>query len=237
MSGPTGYADYQRTLNYDDPFLINQTAVKEKPITTHGPFDVSRFAYVAGRIAASGEGGNFTFVWSLDEAGTQIVGERQMIVAGGLPASGQIRLMNLGPWLRIKLAHTVGGAEVEVTLQLFPTNRIAPIPLSPLSSVLVSTSSVMPEKSSSTTSPTSLYAGPVRWLWESAVVETELILEIATEPGVFIGFDALKPPAGGGFTVGNTLVPLGQWRVKLVNNAAAPATVAARVWASETGST
>jgi hypothetical protein len=83
------------------PAWTEHTATVRYPAT--GTYDVSAWHYLGGMVGIDFYGphsrGTLTFFWTMDQAGTQIVGVRSLPITSAIFSTNQIRTMNLGPYL------------------------------------------------------------------------------------------------------------------------------------------
>jgi hypothetical protein len=109
-----------------------------------GTYDVSAWHYIGGMIGIDHFGpharGTVTFFWTVDPAGTQIVGVRSLPLSSAIPSTNELRTMNRGPYLYLtyqpwfqhltgpnRMAATLFGTQTgtsSVEIQLVPGDNI-----------------------------------------------------------------------------------------------------------------
>ncbi len=217
-----GYADYQRTVNYDEPLFINEVVGgKLEKEVTRGRFDVSRFAYIMGKLQFTGQPVQVTLQWWSAETGGVLIGERVFRMDNKVGVSASLHVPNLGPWLAVVYRPESLVVEYHAVAQLFVSNRIAPyetIPTKP--AILVATPFKLASKGAKTFSPEVYYAGPA-----------ELYCQVAGTAGfqvalfaMFKGFEYERfdvEATAGGVMIKKVILPFTAWNLSVENNSAA----------------
>lgn len=157
-----GYADYQRTVNYDDPLLLNDLGGAEvEKAQTKGRFDVSRFAYVMGKIQFTKVPVAVRFEWFMAETGGEPIGERLIRLDNLTAVSAQVHMPNMGPWLQVKYEPESAVVKYKPAVRLMPSNRELPfesVPNAP--AVLASGAFKLAAKATKLFRPQLYYGGP-----------------------------------------------------------------------------
>ena len=121
--GTQGYLDWQRTVALDGPTFYNQPAsIPPAGNVNLGPFDVTRFAYLACQFSGGiADAQQYAFTWTLDQAGTQIVGSWVWTYEAHA-AMPLLHIPNRGPFVKVSIADQ-GATGFASFVTLFGTNR------------------------------------------------------------------------------------------------------------------
>lgn len=237
MSIGRGYRDWQREVNYDGPLFEYLSAQAIGVELDLGSFDVSRYAYLAGRVQCLGGDVAMTVAWYADDPPTKPVGVRIIPLTVNVANYQQFRLLNLGPFCVVALT-PIDGAGNAVNLSLFPSNRVHPLEFIPENPVAVDQQNAAIAASATNTHyPGDYYAGPVDIYARVAPATLELSLQALTLAGTWdIAWQAAPTPANADVQY-RVVTPPGAWRIQVINNAGAPASYYLNARPSMTGST
>ena len=121
--GTQGYLDWQRTVALDGPTFYNQPAtIPPAGNVNLGPFDVTRFAYLACQFSGGiADAQQYAFTWTLDQAGTQIVGSWVWTYEAHA-AMPLLHIPNRGPFVKVQITDQ-GATGFTSFVTLFGTNR------------------------------------------------------------------------------------------------------------------
>lgn len=233
-SGPRGYADWQRVVNWDGPSILDHTgAVPGGGPVSSGILEASRYGYIGGIIQANNPSVKVTLEWFLDAAGTILLAKRTLWLAVNITNPAQLRVPNLGPWVRVSTNKASG--EYTLTAHLFLTNRTHPCELIPSESLLINTVPTIATAGEVTIFPTDYFAGPA-WLWiETGAGAGQFILNRTegTPPGNAFHFAALAANARETKAV---ILPFGPVSAQIKNVSGAEANYRIALTASLSGS-
>jgi hypothetical protein len=240
--GPAGFKDWQRETPWDGGVVYELPLAKRFAAVVGVNVEVTRYASVLARVRTDLKA-NFLLCemrWSANSAGTELVGERTIVIppAGEGPGGFMtFHLPNLGPFVHMNLGPPKPGVpEWESEAKLITDNRQYGFDVPILSPLLIVADSVkLPGGGGSTQFyPRSYYSGPV--------VITSLISS-ANGTMVFEVWDTLseewKPAYERTITTAaewshdTFSVPLGAWRVTMINSAVAEANATIRVLATQ----
>jgi hypothetical protein len=122
--GPRGYQDYQREENYDGPTLLAKEPLN--PLkggeVTKGIYNVSTYAALALFMKVSEGAFRVVIRWYADEAETVALGTRSFRFNQAVGFEGQLRISNLGPYVKIQFMGEAASNGADVSL--VPTNRL-----------------------------------------------------------------------------------------------------------------
>lgn len=231
-----GNEDWQRTSNYDGPVLFSQGGEeKTGSIELLNTLFVGRYAYLAGIANTEVNAYELRLRWFADEAATILVGERNIIIDVTIASNAQIRILNLGPWVRVSFI-VAPGKKYKPSVVLLPSNRIAPTECIPQQSTLIPPTLItLPKGAEKNVNPVSYFSGPVRFLFISKAVAGLIVVQVSTSPGVYEEICNIPLPAKG-ILEPTIITPLGAWRVAVENTSAEEGSyVVAGIW-SPTGS-
>jgi hypothetical protein len=129
-AGPTGYADYQRTENWDSPLIREAVKLEHVGSQAFGRFNCARYAFLVGRMGVENQGIKLILRWWSAEEGGVIIGERSWLLTQIINNVLQLRIPNMGPWLEIEY-ESEGGVWHETAIlgfsnRVFPTEVIPP---------------------------------------------------------------------------------------------------------------
>lgn len=236
-TGPLGYRDYQRTLNFDTPLLVNQpseTFVKPK---VYGRFAVARDGYLAGQVTPEIEPVEVTLQWFMEEKGGEEVGRREFILDPVIKRGAQFRILHLGPWLQVTVNGVNKAEKYSLLAKLFSSNRVYPLEFIPPSALILSQTAVgVPSKGTKAFNPTTYFAGPAKMLVATGAVTSVYKLENIQNTGAYADFDR-KTFAASILESVTVLLPTGAWRVSVENTGALEATFTVCIVPGITGAT
>jgi hypothetical protein len=219
-AGPVGSPDWRRIVDWDGPAVWE---ILTKAITgeaNSGVSDCSRYGYLAGRAFVTGEAFQLRIEWFSDQAATKGLGQWVMVLNPSVSNPAQLRIPHMGPFVRVVLEGKEGTSKCTATVRLFHSNRIHPLQLIPVNSVLMHNTHLYPEKGLSTISPTDYFAGPCEVEYESDVAgATPVLIESEVGPGIFITTALLRFPNTQPSGQAKVILPAGSWRVTAVNEA------------------
>lgn len=210
-------------MNYSAPLLVVPAWTpmpKQTRYPKTGTYDVSDFAYLGGVIGLNPQGdvsrGVITCFWTLDAAGSQIVGVSGWHLSSLIVSLDQLRRPNLGPYLFLTYETFRGSNPLAATL--FGTNCGSPVPSWPGDTILISEAhQPLASNANVTWYPDDYFAGPVR-LYLDAPAGVTLTLYGADLTDQFWPLDTLT---AGSVT---TITPMGTWFVVVSNATAEPIT-------------
>jgi hypothetical protein len=218
MAERQGYADYQRTVNWDGPQVLREFNSHEGLFTT-ARFNAARFAYLAGFFTSVISSFLVTIQWFMEEGGGENVGRREFVLDEGITGSGQIHLPHLGPWFQIAMKGKPATL-YEPAILLFNSNRVYPLEFLPQGPVLLKYSHVFAALGEENVFPLSYFAGPMRMGLTNtgANVKVTVSIEVEAEPGVFVLVDSFNTTSATG--AATMYAPVGAWRVNVKVNGA-----------------
>lgn len=211
-----GYADYQRIGNYDSAPLFNQVVGPQNTQFTSGILDVSRYAYLGGRITPNGGDFSVQLTWFADAAGTITLNWRTFQITPNIAGNATLHIPNLGPFVQLQLT-AIGGANYTTTIVLIGTNRVHPLEFIPRNPLLLSVQNLaIAANSHVIIYPSDYYAGPVQWLIQANVatpwaVEFDSLQPDGTYPAIY------QLSGNSADTPGTALTPPGAWRAIVYN--------------------
>lgn len=217
--GPLGSPDWQKVQNWDGPALNYGFRKASAPFTV-GPFNVSRYGYLAGQLGlGTGATGQALFKWAIDEAFTESLGFRDLTLSNQFADFANLRLLNLGPFVEVELIPEEG-VLTGFTTRLIATNRAHPLELIPFKPVLLVAEHTFAGAGSVFLYPESYYGGPARlFLKPEAAGETFVHLEALDSPGTWAIADFASAAASAVATP-ELVIPPGGWRLNLFSAAA-----------------
>lgn len=231
-----GYSDYQRIVNWDGPLVWE---ILTKAITgeaNSGVINCARYGYIAGRVSLTGEDFQLRMEWFSDEAATKQLGQMVMTLSPSVQNPAQLRIPNMGPWVRVVLEGKEGAAKCTATARLFLSNRIHPLQLIPVAPMIFRSTHTYAVSENLFIGPFDYYAGPAEVNYETNVAGTvTLVLEAEPAPGVVVAFCILRFTEAQLSGQAKVIIPPGMWRIRVANGAG-ERTINVNVTASLTGS-
>lgn len=230
-----GYTDWQRTENYDTAVLYDGGAAARVGNWTTPVFDVSRFAYLGGLLAASAAPVLVTISWWADGAGSVGLAIRSFVIDGNITRAAQIRLPNLGPFVSVKFAPATGSTPWTDSSRINATNRVHPLEFIPAAPVVLDSGSLTVNAGSNVDVwPTDFYAGPMRLIANTTFASATVELLTEESVGAFAITDIALPPNN--ITTAYTFVaPPGSWKLNVANGSGANGSAVVRCVAPTTG--
>jgi hypothetical protein len=217
-AGPEGSPDNQKVQNWDGPQLGEVNTTSEVAQTV-GPVNVGRYGYLNLVASANLVPCVLTAEWSQTKAGmpklpTESRWRRKFVIdAAAISANALLRIPNLGPWVRVRLAPIAGSSQMFMVVGA--SNRIAPWEHIPQHSILAEGSHVYAAGGLETFLPESYWAGPVRVkVVTSAAQAVSLEIQAENESAVFVIVDKIVCPASSEI-YGSLQAPLGAWKFVL----------------------
>jgi hypothetical protein len=239
-TGPRGYDDLQRIVNWDSPVLTEAENRQFAAAFSTPIFDVGRYGYVlllvkSGLFAEEEEPLRFTTIWSVDSAGLLVQAGRSVVVDPLLKGSILVRFLNLGPFVKVTFFPKAALTQA-VTYRLLGTNRFAPYEINPESAVLLNQSSALGAKAAVTIFPLSYFAGPALLRMTTGVTTGTFKVETATAIGTYVVTAEFRLAAN---TAQDSpvILPVSAFRVSMENSGAEAATHSVSLIPSTTGST
>jgi hypothetical protein len=221
-AGPAGYPDWRRIVDWDGPVVWE---ILTKAITGEaesGVIDCSRYGYIGGRAFCTPEPLQLRLEWFADQAATKPVGQWLMVISPLVANPAQLRIPNMGPFVRVHLEGKEGTTKSTATVRLYVTNRIHPLQLIPVNSVIVHSALAYAEGESKFVTPTDYYAGPVEVNYESNVgAATAVVVEMEVQPGVLAACPILRFGATVPSAQQKIILPAGAFRLHIANEGAA----------------
>lgn len=237
ISAPNrGYADYQRVGNYDSGILWSVDTGSINVGISSPLLDVGRYAYLGGTIAGLLNQSQVSIFWYADAAATIQVGERFIQLHGQILQPAQIRLPNLGPFVRIN-CNITGGANQDVQANVFGTNRVHPLEFIPVNPLVIDQQNVaIAAGVTANLYPFDYYAGPCR-LWMLVSQTSQWQLQALSSAGVWELFDQQQGFAAFANVEQTLITPPGAWRLAVQNTSGTAGNYWAVVTPSTTGAT
>lgn len=224
-TGPLGYRDWQRLVNWDGPLFMDLSG--DGPHAgkkVYGRFDVSRFAYLGGFMRVLENPQVVLFTWYTAKTGGAQIGIRQLVLDPLILANCQFRLPNLGPWVSVQVGQGAVGEPWTLNAEVFGTNRVHPLELIPANFEALGLTEAFGGAGSRTAYPTTYFAGPMRAVvFTNAAVTVTAKLEGEGAPNVWSLLDFLTTSSALAETI---IAPDSAWRIVLEATAAVTATVA-----------
>ncbi len=209
---------------YSDPFLhipawTDHTAEVRYPLT--GSYSVCEWSHVGGVIGLDPSGavshGVLTFLWTMDEAGDQIVGVQGINISSQIVSLNQLRIIHQGPYLHLTYQPFVGANPLAATL--FNTTIGSPQPELAGDTILIDEKDrPLAAQTSEAIYPCDYFAGQVRvYLGGPATLKATLYGADLTDQFWPLDIFAANVPV-------TTIVPLGSWMIVVSNPTPAAAT-------------
>lgn len=233
--GPRGYQDWQRVVSWDGPLVFSQNQVLHTGAFLTPVFETSRFAYLGGTASVIKNDTTFRATWYADQAATLQVGERSFVLNHQMLNRAQLHLPNLGPFCQLEWVPAEVGTQWEhFATRIFLTNRVYPLELIPITTVLLQHAFVFPAGENQVRLADSYYSGPARInTVAGGVVSNGTLVEGQTTPTTFVEVD--RVPVNTTTEKEQTInIPPGGWRLTVGTTAAVTVTVC--VTATPTGS-
>lgn len=233
--GPVGYADYQRTANYDSPLIAKRVLNPLEESESYGPFFCGRYANLGGRITVEGEPIEVQLQWFTAEKSVPRVGERLFTMDPNIEEPALLHIPNLGPWLLVTLIPKKAKGINDVSMELFLNNRTFPLEFVPIKPLLLARTLKLKSKEGKVFWPSNYYVGPMKlWIFNS---QTTTVWRVESENtiGAFAtiaGQNEIKTE----IIEDIVLAPPGAWRLFVENGAASEAEVQFTLSCSLTGS-
>lgn len=234
-AGSLGYDDYQRTANFDSGQLASVHSPPSASTLTFGPFNMSRWAYLAASISPNTNPFLIQLQWSADEAGFEPTGAMEFTITPSIGEAMQFRLPNLGAWVTVTFM-ALGGLNWGSDGFLYATNRVSPLVFTPEIALLIDLQSItIPTGFTQEFYPSGYYAGPVSLWFESNGNNNGYLFQYLSPGGAWNDFNVHTPPTAGD-TFASLVVPMGAWRVHIANSSGVTITYFLAVTPSLTGS-
>lgn len=232
----TGYPAWQRIGNYDSGSLWTIDTGSVITQTTSPILNVSRYAYLGGRIQEVQSACYVAVQWYADAAATVAIAGRNIALSNLIGQPAIIRLPNLGPYCKIIVTQLTGG-NYHFKGLVFGTNRVHPLEFIPASPVLIDVQSqAIGAGSTVQFYPTDYYSGPVQLLVEGGQA-AQLTMGWLTNAGAWDLFFVTNVPAGTFQPFSAIVTPPGAWRVAVENTGGAADNYLLSVIHSGTGAT
>jgi len=227
-----GYPDWQRIDNYDTGVLWPVNVVGSGAIQLSPILDVSRFARSCIQVGVGVNSVTLVAQWYADDAGVTVVGERDIVLAAGMPTF-QLALVNMGPFVRLAY-EPFGGNATNITSAMFASNREFVSEMVPRQSLLINIQgAALAANSNIAAVVVDNYAGPAT-LFASTTQQFEVAVETFTEGGTWDFTTSVNiQPIGSYNTV--VVLPCGSNRAHIYNTSAAAMTYDLSLVASNTG--
>lgn len=238
--GPEGSPDYQRVVNWDASQFVSLIGGSKTGVQSFGPFNVSRYGYLAGTVGGDIVGNTEDFLlfleWSTEENFNHVCGFKRIWVPANQRAKMQLRTPNMGPWLKCGVKPATEATAFKPSLLLFPTTRYSPIEVIPANGVIANeTVEVEPGGGQVDIPPETMHSGAMRikvfgevsgWtVWMQALVghNTWAVCEVISG-----GLNENK-------TV-TTIAPSTGWKFTAINSSGAKGKISVTAWPSFSGS-
>lgn len=212
-SGPVGYSDWQRISNWDGPVIWELLTKAITGEAESAVIDSSRYGYIGGRAFITAEPFRLSFTWYADKAATKPLGERWVEIDPNITQPVQLRIPNMGPFVKVALLGKEGTSKGIATLRLYLTNRVDPLQLIPRQVLLLTHRKEAGDPELVTVYPTDYFAGPVTCHIETEGAGTNAFLEVERGPGIWATTDLMQVPATTTFGTQRLIVPPGAWRL------------------------
>lgn len=235
MPDQLGYPDFRRRSDYDGETLVNTAGnvVRVGPFT-YGPFYVGDMAYITLRsLGGVASGLLYTFSWSPDQSFAVTSGVRTFRKN---TATAQLRLPNLGRWVRLRVDPQTGATAWTDNSVLFASNRGNLIEAVPQSGLLFNASTNVAAGATQTDELADVYAGPVHVVGLAVNQPWVVAIDALTGYGTWsvLAITDLRAAAA---TVNErtVILPLDQCRVRRINIGAAADNIIAVITPSTSG--
>jgi hypothetical protein len=178
--------------------------------------DVSRHAYIGGKLSVGNNPTGITLTWYADSAATVALGSRRFIMQPGQNNDGGMRIPNLGPFLQIT-GGPLGGLTASQTFTVFATNRTHPVEfISALAMIFEAVAIPVNAGLGDQRIPIGMFAGPVQFLFTSLAGPWGLSFTCYDQFDIATIFHRRSLPVGdSNFTV---ITPPGAWNTSILNN-------------------
>jgi hypothetical protein len=213
-AGPIGFADGQRTVNWDAAPIVSESNVQRTGSYTWGPFSVARYAAIGGGWSITQNLATLELSWSTDALGAHVIGQRFMqIDPGSMFYAPSAIFRNLGPYLSVTVTGAGGSGQWTSNLQLYPTNRVLPVEFTPTQLVQCGESNLSAPAGGVTVGANDYWSGPaVLWLgatafpcsWQLQSQSVGGSWTIVSSGTVGLNVNAVVP----------ILIPAGAWRLQ-----------------------
>lgn len=229
-----GFPDYQRLVNRDSGVIYDYSTVIGNATIDLGLQDCSRYGYLGGQITDAVASHLIQFTWYADAAATRIVGIREFVIGKNIGSGAFPRLVNLGPFVRVKL-FPLGVANYKAIGVLFFTDRYHPLELIPTSHILINqVNTPVGAGGIVQTYPNDYYAGPVLITAFTTIGGMQVITEAISGAGAVETIDVTLTAAAT-WQRWVSVTPPGLWNIA-VSNAGAAGNFFLNVTPSMTGS-
>jgi hypothetical protein len=232
-----GYADWQRVDNFDMGIIYNYAPGVINFTHLSPVLDVSRFAYLGGRVGCALGGMMVIVYWYADAGGTVQLADRIFPISSLVTNSAFIRLPNLGPFMAFQV-QAIAGANYNPQVNLFATNRVHPLEFMPEGAVLVDQQAVaIGAGSTNTTYPQDYYSGPAGVMYDPAYAAGFIELQYLTGAGNWDILDIVSGTTASTPARATMVMPPGAWRFQINNSTGAASSYYLTVTGSTTGAT
>lgn len=217
-----GYADWQRIGNYDSGVEWSATYTNTGVTEVSPVIDMSRYAYLGGKVGCTLNTVLVTFLWYADAAATVLVGGRQFVLSAGIANPAQLRIPNLGPFVQVTLA-PIGGANYTFNAEVIGTNRVHPCEMIPSQSTLLVVSGVTIPPGQTNFFPSDYFSGPARLTTTNSGGSVTCTLMYRNVDGTDQPIEQFGVNPAATILSASILVPEAAWYLAVFNGAAAQA--------------
>lgn len=231
-----GYADWQRTVNWDSDVLWQADSGDTTASYTSPMMDVGRYAYLGGWVKEGLSQCQLVVTWWSAFTGGVEMGVRTWTMDVNVGPDAQWRIPNLGPFVQIQVS-SLNNQTYYFTGQVIGTNRYHPletIPENPNFDPWENTAYTA--NGALWTYPKDYYVGPLSCS-VNPITAGFVGVEILTNAGNWLLVQGVQLAGGSGYSQVTFVTPPGAWRFYFVNTNNTAGSVTLRACPSLTGST
>lgn len=237
VSSPNrGYADYQRTVNYDTDLLFQYSGAGDALTHTSPTIDVSRFAYLCGSATQATNVSLMTFNWSTEFSPFVPDVVNEFTVTPLIFNPMQFRVPALAAFVQVVIS-PIAALTYQNNYTVWASNRITPYQFVPSGQTVIDQqNSAIGAGATVTLYPTDYWAGPTTVWWISPPANGFLGFQSVSQSNTWDQFWGVSTTNAGAYFQFQVTMPAGAWRAQVVTTGAA-GTYYLAVVPSLTGST
>lgn len=216
-----GYADYQRVGNYDTGVLFQDLAVHPGGSLLTPVIDVSRFAYLTGRVNTGTGQQNMAVSYYLDSAASIAVGGRQLTLDSRIGQLLVPHFQNQGPFMTIQWVQ-VGGGALSTNIVIAASNRPGTLESLPSQAWVVNqVNTPIGAGITVDTFANYYYSGPMQVAVWASNANMALLLNAFDPFGAAVQLDVFPIPVASVWQRLQMTAPSGAWKLGIQNSGAA----------------